>query len=211
MCIRDSNKSEVLYLGMNLKRFDAYKMPKNQKIPLILWNHRWEYDKIPDEFFRALYLLKEKGVRFEVAILGESYKNKPACFEEAKTKLANEIVHFGYVESFEEYAHWLWKADILPVTSNQDFFGGSVVQGIYTNCYPILPKRLAYPEHLPKQLHKKHYFENFEQLVEILTYAIKNIETIRQQEFDFYVKKYDWTEIVAKYDTVFKQLSRHLH
>ncbi|MGB1205430.1 MAG: tRNA-queuosine alpha-mannosyltransferase domain-containing protein [Chitinophagales bacterium] len=206
-----ADKSEVLHLGMNLKKFDVYKMPKNEKLPLILWNHRWEYDKKPADFFRALYILKEKGLRFEVAILGENYNNKPACFEEAKTKLADEIVHFGYAESFEDYAHWLWKADILPVTSNQDFFGGSVVEAMYANCYPILPNRLAYPEHLPKQLHKKHYFKNFEQLVQMLTYAIENIETIRTQDFDFYVKKYDWTEIVGKYDAVFKQLSQNFH
>jgi len=206
-----ADKSEVLHLGMNLKHLDSHKKPKNEKLPLILWNHRWEYDKNPDDFFRALYILKEKGLRFEVALLGESYQNKPACFEEAKTKLADEIVHYGFAESFEDYAHWLWKADILPVTSNQDFFGGSVVQAIYANCYPILPKRLAYPEHLPKEIHKHHYFENFEQLVEMLTKAVENISLIREQNFDNFVKKYDWTEIVGKYDAVFKQLGGYLH
>ena len=39
-------KSEVLYLWMDLKKFNKYKIDKNQT-PLILWNHRWEYDKNP--------------------------------------------------------------------------------------------------------------------------------------------------------------------
>jgi len=53
------------------------------------------------------------------------------------------------VEDFAEYAKWLWRADILPVTSRQEFFGASVVQALYCNCCALLPDRLAYPEHLP--------------------------------------------------------------
>ena len=37
------SRSEVLYLGMELERFDQYKVDNTGR-PLILWNHRWEYD-----------------------------------------------------------------------------------------------------------------------------------------------------------------------
>ena len=70
-------KSSVLPLALDLRRLDRYR-PEPPKAttapPLILWNHRWEYDKGPEEFFAALYRLQDEDVPFEVAILGESYR-----------------------------------------------------------------------------------------------------------------------------------------
>ena len=38
-----------------------YKTGQNKK-PLILWNHRWEYDKNPTDFFKVLYKMQEKNL-----------------------------------------------------------------------------------------------------------------------------------------------------
>ena len=119
---------------------------KNNKKPLILWNHRWEFDKNPEFFFNLLFQLKEDKIEFEVAIIGESFKEYPEIFNKAKSILSNNIVQFGYCESFNEYAKWLWRADVLPITSNQDFFGISIIEAVYCNTYPILPQKLSYPE-----------------------------------------------------------------
>ena len=48
----------------------------------IAWPHRWEHDKNPDSFFECLLRLKSEGFRFRVAVLGESYNEKPPVFEE---------------------------------------------------------------------------------------------------------------------------------
>ena len=42
-------KAIVLYLGMELNTISPIK--KRNEIPVILWNHRWEYDKNPTFFF----------------------------------------------------------------------------------------------------------------------------------------------------------------
>lgn len=197
-------KSKVVPLGLELSKFDDFTIKNNNNLPLLLWNHRWEYDKNPDEFFNTLYELKAEGVKFELAILGESYDRQPLCFAEAKVKLAEEIVHFGYAESFEQYAQWLWKADILPVTSQQDFFGGSVVEAMYCGCFPILPKRLAYPEHIPKALHSTYFYKNTADLKEKLTQAIDNIAAVRATAaYRQKILGYDWQVLCPLYDEVF--------
>ena len=129
------SKSSVLPLGMDLKKFDSYKKTSTNNIPVLLWNHRWEYDKNPTLFFESLFQLKAAGIAFKVIILGENYKQSPPIFAEAKEKLANKIIHFGYAKSFADYAKWLWHADILPTTSHQDFFGGSICL-LYTSPSP---------------------------------------------------------------------------
>ena len=108
-------KSRILYLGMDLAKFDEHKTQEKGN-PLILWNHRWEYDKNPEVFFKCLYKLKKHNITFDLAVLGESFHNKPNVFDEVKSRLKDNILHFGFCESFPEYARWLWRADLIPVT-----------------------------------------------------------------------------------------------
>ena len=79
--------------------------------------------------------------------------------------IGEQIKHFGYAENFADYANWLWQADILPVTSHHDFFGASVIQAIYCNCLPLLPDRLAYPEHLPVSKKAPYLYGDYGDLV----------------------------------------------
>ena len=211
-------KSHVLHLGLDLGRFDACREERQADRPaLILWNHRWEYDKNPDDFFHALILLMDEGLDFEVAVLGEAYAEKPSVFEEARSRLGERIVRFGYAEDFATYAAWLWRADILPVTSIQDFFGASVVQALYCNCCPVLPGRLAYPEHLglkrsgadPQDGGRspgdsaRFFYEDFKGLLALLRQRIEHIEETRKIRTQAVVRRYDWATMAPKYDTFF--------
>ncbi|MGB0522052.1 MAG: tRNA-queuosine alpha-mannosyltransferase domain-containing protein [Flammeovirgaceae bacterium] len=197
-------KSRVLPLGMELSKFDQYQViDKQDHRPLLVWNHRWEYDKNPEAFFQALFQLSDEGLEFDLAVLGESYRKSPKIFEEAKLKLAPHIIQWGYVSSFEAYASWLWRADILPVSAIHDFFGASVVQAIYCNCYPILPKRLAYPEHLPQ--HKECFYEDENEFISKLRAAITNLP-VNYKRLRESVRRYDWSEMVGKYDQEMEQL-----
>ena len=199
-------KSEVLPLGLDLKvwnRFRQYRNPEQQ--PLILWNHRWEHDKNPETFFEILFELAEEGVDFEVAVLGERFPRVPKVFAEAKQRLGSRIVQWGYAETLEEYAQWLWRADIIPVCSNHDFFGSSVVQAMYCDTYPLLPHRLAYPEHIPPEFHEKHLYDSTEEMRTRLRDCLKNINHIRQVRTQDWVGKYDWGNMAEIYDTFFEK------
>ena len=207
------NKSSVLHLGLDLKRFDKYKLsaakPRTgfgDDIPTLLWNHRWEYDKNPDAFFNTLFQLKDKGIKFKLIVLGESYKNSPPIFKNAKKALINEIIHFGYADTFEQYATLLWQADISPVTSRQDFFGGSVVEAMYCGSIPILPKRLAYPEHLPEEAHGFYFYEKEEEFLKLLEEKINDINNGSKFNGGEHMGKYDWGRLIEKYDNIFQNL-----
>lgn len=200
-----ADRSEVLPLGLDLARFDAHRPDVTaQKTetapPLILWNHRWEFDKNPEEFFRALYELADRGLDFRVAVLGECFAQRPAVFDQAKKRLGDRIVRFGYAHDFAEYARWLWRADILPVTSNQDFFGASVVEAIYCGCWPILPRRLAYPELLPPTAHPQHLYTDFPDLLARLEHAITAHPDLPRTELAAHVRRFDWANLAAVYD-----------
>lgn len=198
-------KSRTLHLGLDLRKFDPFRpaVANSQRPPLLLWNHRWEYDKNPEEFFRALFVLQERGIDFELAVLGESYKKQPTIFAEARQQLSKQIVHWGYAGNFADYADWLWRADILPVSSIHDFFGVSVVQAIYCNCHPLLPKRLAYPEHLPEALHEHFFYADFDDLVSRLSKLCADVATLRNERLPTLVAGYDWGVMAEAYDDLF--------
>jgi glycosyltransferase involved in cell wall biosynthesis len=153
-----------------------------------------------------LYILAKRGLDFEVAILGENFKQQPVEFLQAQKVLGERIVHFGYANNFDTYADWLWQADLLPVTSNQDFFGISVMQAIYCNCYPILPKRLAYPELIPAEFHPNHFYNDLDDLVDRLDATLRNIKNIRQQSLQSVAAPYDWSHMAPVYDSHLEQI-----
>lgn len=196
-----SEKSSIQYLGLELEKFNRLKPDYIQKYSrcLVLWNHRWEHDKNPELFFNTLFELQEQSIDFRLAVLGESFKDTPEIFSQAKQKLSEKIVHWGFVKNEKEYADWLWKADLLPVTSYQDFFGASVVEAIFCNTVPLLPKRLAYPEHLPPKFHTTFFYNENEFSVK-LRKRILDVNYLRVMNTQQWVKHYDWAVQTKNYD-----------
>lgn len=117
----------------------------------IVWNHRWEHDKSPDDFFAALYALDDAGESFRLSVVGESFDDVPPVFEEARRRLAGRIENFGYLPHRDDYAKVLLDADIVVSTARNEFFGMSVMEACYAGCYPVLPNRLAYPGVFPAE------------------------------------------------------------
>ena len=89
-------KTEVLPVGVDLRRLDDVPSAKGGEPPLILWNQRWEYDKGPEEFLGALDGLAARGVPFRVALAGETFSVEPGQFEAAANRLGDRVVHLGY-------------------------------------------------------------------------------------------------------------------
>ena len=123
--------------------------PRPQRPPgplRLLWAARWEYDKNPEKFFRALYELQEQGLPFELSVLGESFREVPPVFAEAKIKLEPHVRHWGYLENRKDYRAELARADVFVSTADHEFFGIAALEAAAAGALPLLPARLAYPE-----------------------------------------------------------------
>jgi len=112
----------------------------------ILWAARWEHDKNPESFFEALEILKDRNVSFRLSVIGQSFRDRPAVFEQAHCSFQNLIDYWGYQQSRDDYECALCEADVVVSTANHEFFGISVVEAIAAGAYPLVPNRLSYPE-----------------------------------------------------------------
>jgi glycosyltransferase involved in cell wall biosynthesis len=200
-------KSGVLSLGLDLTRFDAHRPAEpTAGRPLILWNHRWEYDKDPETFFRAIYALADEGLDFGLLLLGRSHRSQSTEFLEARERLPERIVHFGYAQDAATYAHRLWQADIVVSTALHDFFGAAVVEACYCRCFPILPRDLAYPELIPAAHHETCLYEDFDGLLDRLRWAITHVASARVFSLREHVARFDWGRLAPVYDTLLADL-----
>jgi len=206
-------KSLVLPLGLDLSSLDAHRPaadPARTEPPLILWSHRWEYDKAPEVFLRALYTLAERGVAFRVAFLGESFVRIPPEFEAARERLGARIVQFGWVESRADYARWLWRADIVVSTAIHEFFGASVVEALYCGAMPILPNRLSYPQFVPNEWRSVCLYDDEDQLVERLAAAIQRCGEQGGANLRSVVAPFDWGSMAPRYDRLLQEMMTNL-
>ena len=73
--------------------------------PLIVWNHRWEFDKRPQDFLSALQKVKtlKPELEFQLALLGESTQVQPNILLEIKDKFKQHIVQDGYLKNKRDY------------------------------------------------------------------------------------------------------------
>lgn len=201
-------KSRVLPIGMKLSEVAAADEEEAGSPPLLLWNHRWEHDKNPEQFFEALEGLKKRGVDFRLAVCGRSYQKSPPVFERAREVFKDELVHFGYCER-PTYLDILRRADFLPVTSRQDFFGISVVEAACAGVLPLLPQRLAYPEIIPPSVFGECYYEG--RLCDSLE-ALFLMSAARRGEISRRLKKrllrYDWAGMRRRYEELFMRFIR---
>lgn len=206
---RLDEKSRVLPVGVDLQRLRKSDEPiEKHEPPLIIWNHRWEYDKDPARFFEALYGLQEKGIPFRLAICGKNFRNQPAEFEIAMDRLSSCIIHYGYAEE-DLYNQLLWKADITLSTSRHEFFGVSTVEAIYCQTFPILPFELSYPELIPPEYHRSCLYRGKEEMISMITWALQHGNEIREIAADLskVMALYDWEDMASMYD---KTISSHL-
>jgi glycosyltransferase involved in cell wall biosynthesis len=205
------DRSEVLPVGCDLQRLavaEDVDHAGDGGPAVILWNQRWEYDKAPETFFRALYALADEGLDYRAILAGKCHRQSAGEFDAARHQLGDRVIHYGYA-SETDYAALLTQADVVVSTAIHEFFGVAVIEAIHCGCFPVLPRGLSYPEIIPSHHHDRCLYDDFEGLLSRLRWALANPARARRAagELRLGLARYDWAQVAPRYDAAFESLT----
>ena len=204
-------KSKVLPIGLELAALDDMRPnPKSKtahpKSPLVLWNHRWEFDKAPETFARVILALAERGVPFRVAIAGEPGDNPSPALHQLRDGLGERVTHFGHLPR-EDYIRLLWGSDVVVSTSRHDFFGVATVEALYCRCFPVVPANYNYPDLIPRGLHPRCLWESEAGCVDLVERAVTDrASTADLDSLRLSASRFDWEIVATQWDDAFNEL-----
>ncbi len=115
---------------------------------LILWNHRWEYDKAPQVFEEALQLLAGRDVDFRLALLGSRPNTVPEALRQLRQDFAYCIL-FDEKADAQTYRQVLGSCAIAVSTARHEFQGLAMLEASSAGARPLVPDALCYPEQYP--------------------------------------------------------------
>jgi glycosyltransferase involved in cell wall biosynthesis len=199
-------RSAVVPLGVDLAGLAPHYDPAPRSGPLtVLWNHRWEHDKNPEGFFGACEALAAARADFRLIVLGQRFGRVPPVFEAARERLADHVLHWGYVEKRADYARLLSRADVVVSLAHQDFFGVAVVEAMHAGCMPLLAKRLNYPDLVPESAHPACLVADEADLAARLKVLAADPAPARSGEARKWAERHDWRHAVGRFDTKFRE------
>ncbi len=208
--IRD--KSVVMYPGLELSVFDEQAdLRQDNKVPVIVWNQRWQFDRNPAMFFRVLNRLNDIDLDFELILAGDTRHEKPEEFAKAWERYGRQITHFGYVEDKANYSKLLHKGDIVVSTATYEFFCTPIMEAIYCGCHPLMPKALHYPELIPKHLHdpllhSPTLYESEDELFKMLKNLLNGTnKSLPKSSLQSINRHLNWSEKIQEFDEFFAQ------
>lgn len=143
VCGRLKPKCELLPVPVTPVAASAERDPR-----LVLWNHRWEYDKDPDRFADAMIALAGRGHDFRLALLGGRPRQPPGALARLRARLPDRIVADGRVDT-DTYRGLLGRAGIAISTTRHEFQGLAMLEAASAGARPLVPDALCYPEQYP--------------------------------------------------------------
>lgn len=194
--------------------------PRGERSPgplRILWAARWEHDKNPELFFDAIHRLENQtSLDFRLSVVGEQFRDVPEIFAQARESLGHRIDRWGYQESRQEYEAVLSEADVFVSTADHEFFGIAAAEAMAAGCYPLLPKRLAYPEllaPLARDQRRRHLYDGTAQdlanrLME-LTQSLRQGEWLGSREIVHAMDRFTWPKLRPKLDTALTAVAKN--
>ena len=170
----------------------------------VVFNQRFDHDKNPVGFLRAVRAAVSEGVRLELCLLGQRFENLAPEVETLCFELEDLCYHAGFVASRREYARILGASDLVACASHHEFFGIAVAEAMAAGCTPLCPRRLAYPELVPAEQSETYLFEEDSQLATRLARFSENPALLRAREtrsaLRATVERHDVSEVARRLD-----------
>jgi glycosyltransferase involved in cell wall biosynthesis len=204
------SKSDVLRPGCGFPSGPPALEPREASAPpLIIWNHRWEFDKRPGAFFEALDAILARGREFRLALVGENFQVVPKEFIAARDRYGDRIVRYGFIEDRDEYVAWLRRGSIVISTSEQENFGMSIVEAVRHGCRPLLPNRLSYPEILDREFHASCLYDTERDLVDRLDGLLSDPSKLDsdRDRLATSMERYSWSRTIDAFDAELERLA----
>jgi len=116
----------------------------------LVWLGRFEYDKNGEGLYSLLQVLETRELDYELAVVGQQFRDTPPVFDRIRTDFRSRIVSFGFLDVQSDYHALLYAADIVLSTALHEFQGLAVLEAVAAGCLPVVPQRLSYPEIYPE-------------------------------------------------------------
>ncbi len=83
-----------------------------------------------------------------------------------------------------------------------------MVEAVRYGCIPLLPRRLAYPEVIPREFHSDFLYDNSTELVDKLSFLMINYSKFQEkiQNLSEIMGGFAWENVIDKYDEELEQL-----
>jgi glycosyltransferase involved in cell wall biosynthesis len=117
----------------------------------LVWAARFEHDKGGDRLLGLLRELENTDLDYELAVIGQQFRDSPPAFGQIESEFDHRLVQFGFIESSQSYRALLQAADMVISTAIHEFQGLAVLEAVAGGCVPVVPERLVYPEIYPAQ------------------------------------------------------------
>ncbi|HMJ79063.1 MAG TPA: DUF3524 domain-containing protein [Iamia sp.] len=176
--------------------------------PIVLWSHRWDHDKAPELFFRALRRLDHEGLAFRVALAGANARADPREFIEAEERFGSRLVHAGHLPR-EGYIDLLARSSIVVSTAVHEFFGVAMVEAMAAGAVPLLPRSLSYPEIVPDRFHHAVLYDAYGDMVRRLRAVLEDLPAAQAavDGLAASMDRFDWTALAPAYDAALEAVA----
>jgi glycosyltransferase involved in cell wall biosynthesis len=195
-------RSTLLPVGVDVGAVRARRGPADDDgAPIVLWSHRWDHDKAPELFFRALRRLDHEGLAFRVALAGANARLDPREFIEAEERFGARLVQAGHLPR-ADYVDLLGRSAVVVSTAVHEFFGVAMVEAMAAGAVPLLPRSLSYPEIVPDAFHDAVLYDAYGDMVRRLRTVLEDLGGARTavEGLAASMDRFDWSVLAPAYD-----------
>lgn len=207
---RIAERSEVLPVGIDRAPHPAAGPPRRIRspdaAPVILWNHRWEFDKRPEWFVAALDALAAEGLDYRVRLLGEE-RQREEVFGPLRDRLGARILDFGYRPARADYQAALAASDIVVSCAAQEYFGISVAEAVHAGCHAVLPRGQVYPSLYGGRCPGEHFYDGPDGLTGLLRRVLTG-EAAHGCTLPARCDEFCWSRLAPRFDDLLESVAK---